>query len=114
MASRNGETSMRVFVDMIENLTDAVRLVVAGLVLCGFLFGFFMTAGLTFAGPQMAESIAEKAIEHNQQAVEQARQAQREREMARDGWGYGSANAGQVRSRDSNGDPVGGWGEEAE
>lgn len=115
---------MRLFMDLIDNLTSTVRFIVAAFALCGFLFGMFMTMSASYIAPKVAEDYTERAAELGERAIAEHRAAERERELAKEGWGYGAASPGTggeggigsdpggVRSADV--DKAGGWGEGAE
>ncbi|MEL6486798.1 MAG: hypothetical protein AAFQ13_06610 [Pseudomonadota bacterium] len=95
---------MRVFVDLIENLADGVRLI-AGLVALVIIGGVMIfTFGATYVATEATEELAHTAEELGKDAIRAQREALRNRELAKDGWGYG---AGDGASNDGFGDETG-------
>lgn len=115
---------MRLFMDLIDNLTTTVRFIVAAFVLCGFLFGMFMTMSASYIVPKVADDYTERAAEFSERAIAEQRAALRERELAKEGWGYGAASTGTGVEDGIGSDPggvtssdvdkAGGWGEGTE
>lgn len=67
------------------------------------LFGLFATFSFNYVAPTAIEGIAEKAVEANERQVQAALQESKNRELAKDGWGYESNddfNAHDERIRD--------------
>jgi len=84
---------MRIFVDLIENLADGVRLI-AGLItpiIMGTVFVF--TFGATYVASEATEELTHTAEELGKDAIRAQREVERNRELAKDGWGY-DAGAG--------------------
>lgn len=112
---------MRVLVDLVDSFTGMVRFIILAIILVGLALTLIFTAGVSYVAPKVAEGATERAAQFGELAMEEARNAQREHDLAQDGWGYGSANGtqGQSRSRDgfdsrSHSSQGGGWGDEAE
>ena len=85
---------MRIFVDLIENLADGVRLI-AGLVtliIMGTVFVF--TFGATYIASEATEELAHTAEELGKDAIRAQREVERNRELAKDGWGYDAGAGG--------------------
>lgn len=84
---------MRIFVDLIENLADGVRLI-AGLVTLVIMAGLLLfTFGATHVASQASEELAHTAQELGKDAIRAQREAERNRELAKDGWGYNTGTA---------------------
>ena len=108
---------MRAIVDMIDSVTSTVRFVVGLMVLGVFAIIFVIVAGASYMAPRVSEEATEKAAAFGEKAMAEARQERRERELAQDGWGYGSAgpvdgDAGSQRRSHSDGYGEG-WGDTA-
>ena len=85
---------MRIFVDLIENLADGVRLI-AGLVTLVIMAGLLLfTFGATHVASQASEELAHTAEELGKEAIRAQREVERNRELAKDGWGYGAGEGG--------------------
>ncbi|MEM6857380.1 MAG: hypothetical protein AAF559_05875 [Pseudomonadota bacterium] len=85
---------MRIFVDLIENLADGIRLIVGliTLVIMGTVLVF--TFGATYVASEATEELASTAEELGKDAIRAQVEAERNRELAKDGWGYGAGNRG--------------------
>lgn len=101
---------MRTIVDLVDSLTGTVRFVIGALLLCGFGIVLLMTVGASVVAPQVADKFAERAENIGEKAIDAAREEARNRELARDGWGYSDSGS----SRDAAGDEVGGWGDSSD
>lgn len=106
---------MRTIVDILDSFTGIVRLVVGAMVLCVFLVGFMITAGASHLAPKVADNFSESATQLGERAIAEARNAQIDRELAKDGWGYGSAGDASrgYESGKSRDDANDGWADEA-
>lgn len=109
---------MRALVDMVDSFTGMVRFAIGALFLFGFLVFLVVTAGASYLAPKVAEEAGERATLLGERAIEEARQAQRDHELAQEGWGYGSAQGSQngqmaTAGQDQYRSQDGGWGEEA-
>lgn len=93
---------MRALVDVLENVTGVVRFIIGAMVLVGLGIGLFMTAGVSYVAPTVAADFTERASEMNERAMTEAREQRRERELASEGWGYGSANSSSITSHSAN------------
>ncbi|MEO0590223.1 MAG: hypothetical protein AAFZ11_06630 [Pseudomonadota bacterium] len=83
---------MRIFVDLIENLADGVRLI-AGLVTLVIMGGLLLfTFGATHVASEATEELAHTAEELGKDAIRAQREAERNRELAKDGWGYSAGD----------------------
>lgn len=102
---------MRAIVDLLDNMTNTLRVIVGLFVLCVFAFGIFASFGISYAAPVAIEGMAEKAIEANERQMEAALEANRDRELAKEGWGYGSADKPSKQHGRSQ-DRKDGWGGE--
>lgn len=101
---------MRVIVDLVDSLTGTVRFVICAIVLSGIALSFFMTAGISYVAPKVAEDYGERAERLGERAIIAAQEEARARELAKDGWGYeepGSSGSFSDRSADA-----GGWGDD--
>ena len=108
---------MRALVDMVDSFAGIVRFIIGAVFLFGFLLILVVTAGTSYIAPKVAEEAGERATHLGERAIAEARQAQRDQELAQDGWGYGSSDvsqngnigpAPQGQYRSGGGD----WGEE--
>ena len=111
--------AMRAFVDLVDSFTGVVRFIILAIIVVGLGITFMLTAGVSYVAPKVAEEAGERATAFGERAMEEARQSQRERDLAKDGWGYGSADGSQnpnsgSRSRDGYGSDGGGWGDDAQ
>ena len=101
---------MRIVSDVIENVFGSIRLIF----ILGFeavvLFGLFMTVGATVVAPKAVEAAAERAERVGEKAIEARLQAERDRQLGSEGWGYGEAEGGSGETYE-DGEYVGGWGE---
>ncbi|WP_298308488.1 hypothetical protein [uncultured Erythrobacter sp.] len=106
---------MRVLVDLVDSFTGMVRFIIGAVLLVGFGLVFILTAGASYVAPKVAEGATERAAQLGERAIEEARAAQRDHELAQDGWGYGSGGNDSSRSRSSNDRRSGGgWGDNAD
>jgi hypothetical protein len=110
---------MRLLSELLDNLTTTIRLLIGTFVLCGFLFGLFTTVGFSYVAPKVAEQYGERAVQIGERAMAEARAAERERALAKEGWGYGAATAGTVPadtggSRPATNGAADDWGEGTE
>lgn len=107
---------MRMIADIFDSFSTTVRVVVGLLTLAVMGFGAITTLGVSWAAPQVAESFAERAEQMGEKAIEASLEAERSRELARDGWGYGAGvdPAGRGPAGTDPGsydaDDIGGWG----
>lgn len=106
---------MRVLVDLVDSFTGMVRFIIGAIFLVGFGLVFILTAGASYVAPKVAEEAGERATQFGEMAIEEARAAQRDHELARDGWGYGSGDDSSSRSQASRdrGGGGDGWGDDA-
>lgn len=107
---------MRLLSEMIDQLSTTVRLVMGLITLCALGFGAMMTFGAGWAAPQVAEKFAERAEKVSAKAIEARLEAERARELAKDGWGYdagtGAGPASGYETAPQDGDEeIGGWAE---
>lgn len=110
---------MRALIDLVDSFTGIVRFIIGAIFLVGIAISLMLTAGISYVAPKVAEGATERAAQLGELAIEEARDARREREMAKDGWGYESDNGGSLRyrsgksdGRDTSGAEIGGWGDE--
>ncbi|MEO0871399.1 MAG: hypothetical protein AAFY19_05480 [Pseudomonadota bacterium] len=84
---------MRIFVDLIENLADSVRLIAGliALIIMGTVFVF--TFGATYVASEATEELAITAEELGKDAIRAHAEAERNRELAKDGWGYDAGDS---------------------
>lgn len=101
---------MRALVDLVDSFTGMVRFIIVAMMLVGLAIGLMLTAGVSYVAPKVAEGATERAAQLGELAIEEARDARRERDLAREGWGYDSGDSGGS-SEGGSGD--GGWGDEA-
>jgi hypothetical protein len=112
---------MRVLVDLVDSFAGIVRLIIVAVMVFGFGVAVLLAAGASYVAPKVAEDLGDRTTELGERVITEAREAQREHELAQDGWGYGSANSSSSRnrvsssqSRDRRGPDTGGWGDEAQ
>ena len=110
---------MRVLVDLVDSFAGIVRFIIIAMMVVGLGVTLILTAGASYVAPKLAEDTTERAAQFGERAIEEARQAQRESELAQDGWGYGSGENRSSRnsgygSRDRRGNDAGGWGDEGQ
>ena len=109
---------MRALVDLVDSFTGMVRFAIVAMLLVGFGFTLILTVGASYVAPKVVEDYGERASQLGERAIQEARQARRDHELAQDGWGYGSAEGGvssgqdQYRSRDDR-SGGGDWGDDA-
>lgn len=105
---------MRALVDLVDSFTGMVRFIIVAMMLVGLAITLMLTAGVSYVAPKVAEGATERAAQLGELAIEEARDAQRERDLAREGWGYGSGESGgDSGSYNESGSGDGGWGNEA-
>ena len=110
---------MRTFVEIVENMTGVVRLIIGALVLCSLGFGLLITLGMTYVAPKVAQDYGERAERFGERAIAAAQEESRANALAEEGWGYGDASshvgsAGQTSDVTANGtsaNSTGGWGD---
>lgn len=95
------EVKMRVLVDLVDSFTGMVRFIILAMMVVGLGITLILTAGASYVAPKVAEDVGERATLLGERAIEEARDARREREFAQDGWGYGSGDSRQERVRGS-------------
>lgn len=83
---------MRVFVDLIENLADGVRLIAGLITLIIMGSVFVITFGATYVASEATQELALTAEELGKDAIRAQREAERNSELAKDGWGYGAGD----------------------
>lgn len=83
---------MRMVIDLFDNVTTTIRVVVGLFVLGMIALGFLMTAGATVVAPVAVEQIGERAERLGEKAIEAQRERDRNRALAEDGWGYGAGS----------------------
>lgn len=81
---------MRAFIDLLDNMTNTVRVIAGLFVVCMTLFGLVASFGFSYAAPAAIEEMTEKAIQAHEREMDAALEARRNQELAKDGWGYGS------------------------
>ena len=79
---------MRVFIDIIENLTSSIRYVIGIIVLGIMAVGLFMTIGATYVSHKAVDTFGERVERLGEEAIQAEREARRAEELAKDGWGY--------------------------
>ncbi len=79
---------MRVFFDLLDNITNTVRVIIGLFVLCMMGFGMMLSLGGTYVVPTAIEGMAEKASEARERQLEGKRAAARDKALAEDGWSY--------------------------
>jgi len=84
---------MRIFADIVENLTSSIRFIVGMIVLVGLAIGLMLTLGASYVAPKAAASLAERAERVGEKAIKAAQQERLAEEMGKDGWGYEAATA---------------------
>jgi len=84
---------MRIFADIVENLTSSIRFIVGMIVLASLAIGLMLTLGASYVAPKAAASLAERAERVGEKAIKAAQQERLAEEMGKDGWGYEAATA---------------------
>ncbi len=102
---------MRVFLDIVENLTSSIRFIIGTLVVGVMAVGLFMTIGASYVGHKAVDSMGERVERLGEQAIRAEQEQRRAKELAKDGWGYrptdsGKPDSGRDRDRAKNG-----WGD---
>ncbi|MEM7780977.1 MAG: hypothetical protein AAF697_11365 [Pseudomonadota bacterium] len=108
---------MQGLINIVESLTGTVRFVICAMVLVGFGITAFMTAGVSYVAPKVAEDFGERAERMGERAIVAAQEESRARELAQDGWGYeapGSGAGSSTHGRGRSSDRAGGWGDDTE
>ncbi len=93
---------MRAIIDLVENLTSTLRVIIGLVSLAIFLSVIVIAFTANRAATTASENFADKAETLGQRAIEAKMTAEREKALAEDGWGYG---AGSQTGSDS-------WGED--
>lgn len=104
---------MRVFVNIVENLTSSIRYVIGVVVLGIMVVGLFMTVGASYVGHKAVDTIGERVERLGEEAIRAEQEARRSEELAKDGWGYRPVVKGgelDARRRDSE-SAKNGWGD---
>lgn len=103
---------MRVLVDIVENVTSSIRYIVGFFVVCGLLFGLFLSAGVATVAPEVEERVGERVDRFVDKAIAAEKAQRAAHEMGKDGWGY-SAEAASAGEQDAAMKPPseedGGW-----
>jgi uncharacterized membrane-anchored protein YitT (DUF2179 family) len=93
---------MRVFVDVVENLTSSIRHIVGLVILGVMVLGMMFSIGASYLGTKVVDSLGERAERVSEQAIRAELEARRAEELAKDGWGYRPINEGAASdARDS-------------
>ncbi|MEM6828485.1 MAG: hypothetical protein AAF553_11125 [Pseudomonadota bacterium] len=79
---------MRVLVDLIENFADGVRLIVALIAMVVTVGIMVFAFGASYVATDAVEEFAEHAEEVSKESIRTQEQAMRNRELAKEGWGY--------------------------
>ncbi|WP_299193757.1 hypothetical protein [uncultured Erythrobacter sp.] len=103
---------MQALVDLVDSFTGVVRLVILAIFGFGIVVALFMTVTFSVVAPKVAEDYGERAEAFGDRAIEAAREEARARDLADDGWGYDQPRSHEGRSRDADGEAVGGWAED--
>ena len=110
---------MRNLVDFADNFAGIVHFMIGAVFLFGFLLILVVTASTSYLAPKVAEEVGDRATHLGEQAIAEARQAQRDHELAKEVWGsdgwdanqdgnIGPAPQGQYRSKGGD------WGDEVQ
>lgn len=101
---------MRIFLEVIENVTDSVRVIVGFVVLlitvCTMIFAF----GVSYVASGATEEFAATAEELGKEAIKAQREAELNRELAKGGWGYQAVDAGPGEPTGPDDNSTGEWG----
>lgn len=100
---------MQALVDMVNSFTSVVRWIILGIIVLGAIFSFLVSGSIYLIAPQVSDDFADRAEVLGERAIESARQEARARDLAEDGWGYAEPRSHEGRSRDADGESVGGW-----
>ncbi|MEO0463578.1 MAG: hypothetical protein AAF127_10630 [Pseudomonadota bacterium] len=84
---------MRLFMDILDGMTGLIRLVIGAFALVILGLGLMFTYSINAVTPAAIEEITEQAREAQSEARRERLRAVREREMAKQGWGYEAAGA---------------------
>ena len=88
---------MRAFLDLVEQITDGLRVIVGLFVVLVLGSVLIMTLGATYAVSEVTSEIATIADEAQKEGSEIRRsqtRAERERALAKEGWGYQATDDG--------------------
>lgn len=80
--------AMKGLVEIISNVTNLIRFALMLMFLCIFGFGLLLTFGASYVAPKAVESLAERAEQVTQKAIEAEQLEARNRAYAPHGWGY--------------------------
>lgn len=101
---------MRNILNTVENAATILRLVI-GLTVSGVILYF--TATTAFA-PQLDDGDPDGFDAQIERAQQNARAARIDRDLASEGWGSAPPASFEGRSRDADGEMIGGWGDETQ
>ncbi len=81
---------MQGVIDIIDRVFGGIRFIIGLFVLCMFGLVLFLTAGVSYVAPQVADNVADRAERVSNRAIEAAEEAHRNERLADEGWGYGA------------------------
>ncbi|MEM8724546.1 MAG: hypothetical protein AAGE86_03395 [Pseudomonadota bacterium] len=90
---------MRVLVDLVDSIGTSIRFIFLLFFLAIFGFGILVTAGATYVAPKVAETVAERADTYSERAL----QAEHNRDLGREGWGYNASSNRRAGSAQDDG-----------
>lgn len=85
---------MRIFFDLIENLADSVRVIVGLISVLIMGSALIFTFGASYVATGAVEDFAATAEELGKEAIKAQREAERSDQLAKEGWGFYSDDAG--------------------
>ncbi len=109
---------MQALVEIVDRITCSFRRIFLMLSVTGIIIALILFAGVQSIAPVVANEVGERAERFGEQAIAQAAEERRARDLAREGWGYPAEGSGsasgrhQGAERGPNGNEVGGWGSE--
>ncbi|MEL7188746.1 MAG: hypothetical protein AAGK17_04265 [Pseudomonadota bacterium] len=78
---------MQSIFDLLNNIVNSFRWIVALILFCTTGFGLIMTFGFSYAAPEAIGEMAEKAAEAKERETQAKLDYKREEALAEEGWG---------------------------
>lgn len=85
---------MRIFADLIENLANGVRLIAGLMVLLIMGTALAMSFGVSWLAGDAVEELTISAEKVQKEAIRAQQEAELNRQLAKDGWGYQAGEGG--------------------
>lgn len=84
---------MRVLLEIVEKVTDSIRLVMGLIMLTTMVLGLILSGSASYLIPKAADSVAERGERFGEKAIKAHERRLIAEDMAKDGWGYDAATA---------------------